>query len=382
MSDSTTPTPGSPPDSPPEAELAGEVGSLPTADTAAAGLPAQAWTDTARPELHAGHFAASPHEPEPWPALHHDVPLPPGGGQSMLDLALADADAYGRNQHSAATPGQAHADAPRRAETDHDATEGPRSRRRVVLGATATLATIGIALLVVLGHFNAQRLAIRCEPNRIVATAGRSFPPWGESTIDAPEFAAITIPKDTECTPRTTSNRVELEDWYLTALMEQATARLTTRAVTDVELASKQLEQALLLTRSATRRDARKEVDRLVGDVEYWRAAARLKASADDLLTTATQFDAAAKKRPRHVTDAGEWASHVRRVVEVLQAGPHGMSNPPASTIGGIVPLEIPMSPTTPTTTQPPTNDTSPTPAASDATAGSPSPPATGGVLL
>lgn len=293
----------------------------------------------------------------------------------MLDLAIADVTPGPKQQRVAsAARRNSQRDA---SQTAPDETAVRRSRRPVILAAGATIGAIGIALAVVLGHFNAQRLAIHCEPDRIVATVGRSFPPWGESGLDAPEFAAITIPKDTECTARTTTNRVELEDWYLTALMEQATARLTTRVVADVEVASKQLEQALLLTRTATRRDARKEVDRLIGDVEYWRAAARLKASSDALLDAATQFDAAAKKRPRHATDAAEWASHVRHLVEVLRAGPNGLSNPRPSTSGTT--LGEP-----PLTASPPSQPSggSSAPVAPEA-ATEPTPPqATGGVLL
>ena len=319
------------------------------------------------------------------------APPPPGGGQSMLDHALAAGLPPGPTQHGAPSTGarrigQRNADVSVGGSTkdDHDMGQasGPRSRRPVVLAAVATLAAILIALAVVLGRFNAQRLAIHCEPNRIVATAGRSFPPWGESPLEAPEFAAIPIPKNTECTSRTTSNRVELEDWYLAALMEQATARLSTRLVADVDLASKQLEQALLLTRTATRRDARKEVDRLVGDVEYWRAAAHLKASADALLGAAAQFDTAAKKRPRHATDAAEWATHVRRLVDVLRAGPTDGRGTSLSTGAGPSPGENPETPTTSTTPRPSPGDGSAAPSAPELPATSSPSPATGGVLL
>ncbi len=387
MSDANDPRPGLQPEAPTEVQPATHPAidssfTLPDAPAA----PLDRVTGDALPAMPAYTTDAASYEPVPWPSPpSSELPLP-GGGQSMLDHAIADAPTAvsGKRTAPSVTPPRS---SKRKAKPSSDAANPntdddpeqpgqPRSRRPVVLAAAATLVAIALALAVVLGHFNAQRLAIHCEPDRIVATSGRSFPPWGESTLDAPEFAAIAIPKDTECTARTTTNRTELEDWYLTALMEQATARLTTRAVADVELASKQLEQALLLTRVATRRDARKEVDRLVGDVEYWRAAARLKASSDALLEAATQFDAAAKKRPRHATDAAEWAVHVRRLVELLRAGPNGVTSLSPSTSGfGLAPIETPTSPPVPATG-------SAVPIAPDAPTNGSSPPATGGVLL
>lgn len=375
MSDANDPRPGPPTSAVPPA-------AQPAPDTDAPAAPGDGAWAHGMPE--AGPARAGdepPYEPMPWPTPLSSEPPLPGGGQSMLDHAISDGPTAGSSQRSAPSaalrPAKPNAGTTK-ADTDDDADQGgrPRSRRPLVLAAAATLVAIAVALAVVLGHFNAQRLAIHCEPDRIVATSGRSFPPWGESTLDAPEFAAIAIPKDTECTARTTTNRTELEDWYLAALMEQATARLTTRAVADVELASKQLEQALLLTRVATRRDARKEVDRLVGDVEYWRAAARLKASSDALLEAATQFDAAAKKRPRHATDAAEWAVHVRRLVELLRAGPNGVTGQSPATSGlGPTPTETPA-------TSPVPASGSAAPNAPDAPVNGASPPATGGVLL
>jgi hypothetical protein len=205
---------------------------------------------------------------------------------------------------------------------DDDATPVPRSRKQVLLAALATLLAVAIALCIVLGHFNQQRLTIRCEPDRIVALQGRGFPPWGDREIDDAQLAAIVIPKDTECIERRSDNRDELEQWYLVTLIDQATARLTRRAATDVDVAAAQLDQALLLSRRPERRDSRKDIDRLLGDVEYWRALDRLKSSSDALLQAATEFDSAAKKRPRHATDASQWAGHVRRLVDELRNGP------------------------------------------------------------
>ncbi len=337
---------------------------------------------------------SDPVEPTPAPAMppvvddasEPSVPTPvpsAASGPSMLDLAVRESGptpGYAPPPPFQLSPANAAHTGKRPTDDDDDddndaPPKRPWSRRTILFAAGGMLLAIVIALSIVLGHFNQERLALRCEPDRIVAMQGRGFPPWGDEIIDAPELAAITIPKDTECSPRTTTNRVELEDWYLTALMEQATGRLASRVGTDVDLASKQLEQALLLTRDPSRRDARKEVDRLLGDVAYWRAAARLQASSDALLEAATQFDAAAKKRPRHATDAAQWAAHVRRLVEALRAGPLDPTTAPTANGSAVVPNQPVVPPLPPlnggSAAAPTTTEQQP-----------PTPPATGGVLL
>jgi hypothetical protein len=140
---------------------------------------------------------------------------------------------------------------------------------------------------------------------------------------------------------------------------------------------SAQLQQALLLSRSPDRRDQRKEVERLLGDIEYWRASLRLRDASAALLDASKQFEAAAQQRPRHVTDAAAWGQYVKKLADDLRAGPNGapaaQSFPPTPTgerpsapVGAALPVETP----------PPTTDSDTPPPAPDA--GVP----TGGVLL
>jgi len=93
---------------------------------------------------------------------------------------------------------------------------------------------------------------------------------------------------------------------------------------------STQLDQALLLARDPDRRDQRKEIARLQGDVEYWRAAARLRDASAILLDAAKQFDTANQHHPRHATDAAAWSSFVHHLADELKGGPNGMPSPNA----------------------------------------------------
>ncbi len=219
--------------------------------------------------------------------------------------------------------------APRRAASDEDEdldpdAKEPRSRRGMIVGAIALVVGLGIAALVLLGRANSDRYAITCESEQVVPEQGRTFPPWGTHALGGAEWKPIAIPPEAECKPRETENPDELTGWYLELLVDQASTLLTAREVTKVDLAEQHLKQGLLLARSPDKRDQRKEIERLLGDVDYWRALAALRDATAKLGDAAKQFDAAAAQRPRHVSDASAWASYIRKVADELRIGPAG----------------------------------------------------------
>ncbi|HVK86876.1 MAG TPA: hypothetical protein VM513_22310 [Kofleriaceae bacterium] len=206
--------------------------------------------------------------------------------------------------------------------------DGPRSRKGAVIGALTLVIGSGIAAMVIFGRINSARYVIACEANRMVVERGRAFPPWGTSALGGAEWRPLEIPPEAECHGRETENTAELATWYSQALIAQATALLAVREVTKVDEAEAQLKQALLVTRSLGTEDergnARKDIERLLGDVGYWRASAKLRTASDALSEAAKEFDVAAAQRPRHVTDAAAWATFSRALVDELKAGPDG----------------------------------------------------------
>jgi hypothetical protein len=265
------------------------------------------------------------------------------------------------------------------------------SRKLIAFLAFGGIAIIAIAVLVILGSVNSRRYAITCSADRISAEQGRSFPPWGMREMDGAEWKPIALPPSAECKERETETKAELEGWYLEVLVERASTTLMRPNLLEtvdtptagkpgpppLEVVSAQLQQALLLSRSPDRRDQRKEVERLLGDIEYWRASLRLRDASAALLDASKQFEAAAQQRPRHVTDAAAWGQYVKKLADDLRAGPNGapaaQSFPPTPTgerpsapVGAALPVETP----------PPTTDSDTPPPAPDA--GVP----TGGVLL
>lgn len=216
--------------------------------------------------------------------------------------------------------------APRRArreelDDEHVAAElrGGGSARRTFTLAGIVVVVLGVAAAFVAGHFNHQRYVLECGTDSVIAKRGRSFPPWGEASLDGPQWKAVSIPPAAECRDREARSEAELGGWYLEILVEQATLRLTARKVVDIDLAAAQLEQALLLARTPERREQRREVERLFGDIEYWHAVEKLRAASDSLAEAAKQFEEAAQKNPKHVTDAPARALQLRRFLEELE---------------------------------------------------------------
>jgi hypothetical protein len=234
---------------------------------------------------------------------------------------------------------------------DHDRPRLRRSRWPLRLAAIATVVTV-IAVVIVLGRVNAQNYAIRCGTKDITALRGRAFPPWGYARLGGPAWRPIAIAPDTECTSRDTDSVEQLEATFLEHLTEQATRKLAGEQPGDLDRAEAEIDQALLLSRSPERRDLRKELERLRGDITYWRAAAKVNAAAAILADAATSFDAATAQRPRHASDPARWASFARDLAAALRAGPDGAGVPsprdaiapprPSAPPGVALPIESP----------------------------------------
>src|SRR6185436_12994552 len=179
------------------------------------------------------------------------------------------------------------------------------------------------------------------EAERAVPQQGRGFPPWGMRALDGEAWRPLKITAETRCQPRETDDVRELERLYLAMIVDQATALLTAREVTRLDEAEALLKQALLLTRppereseklAAERTERRNDIQRLLGDVTYWRASAKLRDAANALGDAAKQFDSAAEQHPRHMSDAPAWASHARKLAQQLTVGPAGATPAAGST--------------------------------------------------
>jgi len=233
------------------------------------------------------------------------------------------------------------------------------SRRTMAIAGGSLIAGIGIVALVFLGRANAERYLLTCSTDKITPEQGRSFPPWGSHPLAGPEWKPLALPPSAECTEHETDDLGALEKMYLDAIVDRASTTLTSKNLLDassktgpapLDVVADELTQALLLARAPERRDQRKEIERLQGDVQYWRATLRLRDASAALLEAARQFDAAAAARPRHVTDAGAWAGFLRKLTEELQAGPGGTPAtapaptgappPPTSPQGTALPVE------------------------------------------
>ena len=227
----------------------------------------------------------------------------------------------------------------RRATTDDGDDDRPRSKLWMLAAALAVVLGGGITAMVLVGRANSDRLVLACEAERVVILQGRSFPPWGETTLEGAEWKPVKIPAEAPCVPFETESKAELAARFEKLLEERATRLVGGRGgtstaiaaagpedpVTKVDEAEASLKQALLVARHLPGDDAinkREALERLLGDVTYWRASARLRAAATALDDAAKQFDMAVLQQPRANSDPQEWATLARKLAEELRAGP------------------------------------------------------------
>jgi hypothetical protein len=357
----TKPTDGSG-DAPPSVEVSGEIGE-----------PAEMTTGTIAGDPTAPPAEALPAEGLPYPSPPTHVPGEPA---STLSAAQAVQPAAPDDSLLPATADLHEAvGAPtrkRRREPEaapDDDLPRPRSRRVQVIAALSLVGGLGIVTLIFLGRANSERYLLTCSTDRVTPEQGRAFPPWGSRPMIGPEWKPIALPPNAECTERETDDIAQLEKLYLDVLLDRASTTLTGKALLDkpagsgaqapLDVVSAELTQALLLARPAERRDQRKEIERLMGDVTYWRATARLRDAAIALADAAKQFETAAAQRPRHVSDADAWAQFTRHVIDELHAGPGGAPAPIAPTSSAPVETHAPMGSALPV--EPPASEAPPT---------------------
>jgi hypothetical protein len=226
---------------------------------------------------------------------------------------------------------------------DDDDDDRPRSRLWMVAAALAIVLGGAITAMILVGRSNSERFVLSCESDRVVIQQGRSFPPWGESTIEGAEWKPFKIPPEAPCSRFETENKAELAARFEKMLEDRATKLVggrggTSTAITavgpedpvaKVDEAEASLKQALLVSRHLAseneRITTRDKLERLLGDVGYWRASARLRAAADALTDAAKQFDTVTLQQPLANTDAGEWGALARKLAEELRAGPRAL---------------------------------------------------------
>ena len=267
------------------------------------------------------------------PASYHENDLRSAVGASPLSEPTTTAKPHKR---------QAPAADPRRADDDDDLPGRPRNRKTIVVAAFSIATGLAIAGLVFLGRANSDRYLLACEAERAVPQGGRAFPPWGTHSLEGEQWRPLKIAPETRCQPHETDDPQVLERLYLAMILDQATALLTAREVTKLDEAEALLKQALLLTRPAESEPAKlatertehhQDIERLLGDVTYWRASAKLHDAAAALADAAKQFDSAAAQHPRHVSDASAWADYSRKLADELHVGPAGATQAPAPPI-------------------------------------------------
>jgi hypothetical protein len=271
-------------------------------------------------------------------------------------------------------------------------TQLTRRQQFFLIGGAAAL--VVAVVCAVLGWLNSQNYYLVCGTQSITAEQG-SFWPYGRSALSGEEFKGIV--GDHPCTSRQFESREELERAFLAELIGHATQLLSpTKVAPEQVLAAEQeLGQALLLSRDPERGEERAMAERLKGDVSYWKGAAEIQGALETLRKSATLFEEAATRLPRHSRDSSEWAEHARFIASEIDKGPRALRKDESAKeephFQGLGNPDGPVKPTEPTEQEPDTQVTPEAPIELPADAGvdaaPPEVPAdaslpTGGVLL
>jgi len=218
--------------------------------------------------------------------------------------------------------------------TEQDIDEPPRwTSRRILIAAAAGVVVVGVGILVVAGQINRDRYVLTCEAERAVPEQGRSVPPWGTRAMTGEPWRPLAITRETRCRPLDTDDVLVLERAYLAMVIGQAAELLTAREVTKLDAAEALLQQALLLSRppvteppplAKQRSEQHELVERMLGDVAYGRATAKLREAAAALGEAARLYDTAATQRPRYTSDAAAASAYVRALARELHTGALG----------------------------------------------------------
>jgi hypothetical protein len=207
--------------------------------------------------------------------------------------------------------------------------------------ALAVMLGGGITAMILVGRSNSENYYLTCAADRVIIQQGRSFPPWGKSDLEDAEWKSFKIPPEAPCVPFETTSKARLAESFVKLLEGRAEklvggkgGQSTAIAAIDpedpvakVDEAEATLKQALLVSRHLLGDAAinkRTALEHWLGDVTYWRAAARLRAAATALDDAAKQFATAATQQPEVNRDSDAWATLARRLAAELRAGPGG----------------------------------------------------------
>ncbi len=189
----------------------------------------------------------------------------------------------------------------------------------------------GIAALTVLGHLNSQHFYISCpidgESNFVGASAeqGRSFPPWGKSSLEGPAWQTIPM-KRSHCKERQFADKTalavafgedliaEVETWIIKSAPEA-----DDQALDSAEI---QLEQALSLGTIADLEDQRAPIESLIGDIYFWRAQNKIAEAQAHLELAAKNLEEAHARQPQHASDVSSWQQFLTGMRQSLGQGP------------------------------------------------------------
>lgn len=223
---------------------------------------------------------------------------------------------------------------------------GARRPRGMLIIVAVLLLGAAVAGLVHLGQQNRRSFHLMCGKEAITAAQGRAFPPWGESALTGKAWQPIAVVPGTPCTSQVLPGRPALAQRFGQVLVARVEAWVLGRpdGTGREQLAGVQaeLDQARLLIGEiadpAAAGAAGRALERVQGDLDYWRARDGVDAALAALDQAAAQLDQAVAREPRHNRDsAAAWQRLLARIRHELASGPNAAQPGalPGALIGG-----------------------------------------------
>ena len=180
---------------------------------------------------------------------------------------------------------------------------------------------------------------------------------------------------------RTFDAQPDMELALAQELLSRASLALATGRPADLDATHQEVLQGLLLAADPAQGDLKQRFQRLVGDIDYWRARSEIDTAVSTLDGAVKHLESSIQNRPRyHRRNAGSWLGHTVRMRKLLRDGPKrvapgSVADSPQTT--AVPPIVLPFPDLQPNPEQPQTQ-APPGPAPTAPTAD----PPRGGILL
>ncbi len=198
---------------------------------------------------------------------------------------------------------------------------------------------------------NRDRYMLVCRHDSAEIHQGRTFPwPFGHVAVGGEAFRPITLAAETDCREGTFQSEEEATQGYLDLILNQVRGVLDNPGTSNLTDARRQVQQALILSRSVRLR--RQEAENLLAHLSYQEGRTGLARAENDLRLALSRFQETQKLAAERFEDLDDWITHLEEMLRTISPSPVSRSTPslsPPVPLGRGVPSpSLPLSAPTP----------------------------------